>query len=288
MNSFVTSLLLLALLSVQTTDARHNLRAGRHQVGQEDDSETDSSLSFSSHSSLLSQNDLSLVAGEIQSFLSDNLQERHDNDNDVTFQQDVSGLAINTEPQGTCPLNGNVNWRVASVEGLESVTRTNLELVQGSEDYEPIRDFRGRIKGYRFSGLWKMVASYEKVRIGVVSQVGVHACGSPLDFTAFGNIRVNTTTINAALRIEGTLYSTTSDVTIGSASVVQKNIHFDTPPTGTLGGLSMVLPLDYSQQVEGLVQALFFAQLENLDVGDSLLMREAVASHSLRASDSVR
>lgn len=206
---------------------------------------------------------LASMAGDIHSLLAKTMNQDESQDNLVTLTDDVSGIKIDNfgTNDNACALEGKVRFTAHKIQGLDSFFADNLELVAGSEDYEAITDYRGRLQGYKWNGVWKVTATLNPIRVDVTSQVDVDACGSALDYTTFGGIAVNSTTITAAIRINGELSKDLSGhLVIEDAEVLEQHVHFNTPLQ--TGSLDCRLPVDFGNELQSLVQFLFAKKLE--------------------------
>ena len=278
MNSLTVSILML-FLSVSSTEARFfrsrkdsttSSSSRQHQQQQQQQEQ------------ILTDYELSVINGEIHAKLHEELREHQDMPVN-SLQQDVSGLAIyKQQGQGPCFLNGNIIFQVESMTGLEHYIPTSLQPVEASEiHYEPIHDFRGRIKGYYFNGLWNLSVSYNRIDMEILSAAMVNVCGSELDLTAHGQIRIDSTQMDAVLSIQGSYYfdsyyytTTTSEnqAIIEFTQVVEDEIHFQ-DSTMNLSGLTRHLPLPYQQEVEALVKAAFESRLKKNSNSSALITR---------------
>lgn len=216
---------------------------------------------------------LASMAGDIHSLLTRTMAARQDegssngddssNSNMVTLTDEVSGLKIDNygTNDNDCALEGKVRFTTSKIQGLETFHADNLELVAGSEDYEAITDYRGRVQGYKWNGVWKVTATVDPIVVDVTSQIEIDACGESLDFTTYGGIAVNTTTITAAIRVEGILSKDLSGrITIDEAEVLEQQVQFDS--AAQLGGMDSRLPINFEDELFSLVRFLFAKKLE--------------------------
>ncbi|CAB9523782.1 expressed unknown protein [Seminavis robusta] len=184
--------------------------------------------------------------------------------NKVSLTDDLSGVQLQRAvDEDACTLSGKVRFSTHRVKGLRSIGSHSMELIPGSEDYEEILDSRGYTTGYKWNGVWKVTATVEAFKVDVTSQVDVDACGEPLDFTAFGGIDVNGTSITATVRVDGELSKDLSrgDLLIESAEILSQDVNFES--ISHTGGLSNLLPLNYDSEFHSLVEYLVTRKLEH-------------------------
>ena len=192
-----------------------------------------------------------------------------DTDNMVTLTDDVSGLTIDSfgpddDTTSVCALQGNVRFTTNQLEGLDDIHTEQVELVKGSEDYEPIivDDDDGTLLGYQYVGVWKVMATIDPFLVDITSQVRVDACGHVLDFSTYGGVAVNGTTITATIRVDGILSKKLNDahfVEIQDVEILQRHIQFDSAAST---GLDFRLPLDFEDELHSLIEFLFVKKLE--------------------------
>jgi len=106
------------------------------------------------------------------------------------------------------------------------------------------------------------MATIDPFLVDITSQVRVDACGHVLDFSTYGGVAVNGTTITATIRVDGILSKNLNDahfVEIQDVEILQRHIQFDSAAST---GLDFRLPLDFEDELHSLIEFLFVKKLE--------------------------
>jgi hypothetical protein len=196
------------------------------------------------------------MASEIHSMLQKSLGETKYSKNTVSLTDDLGGLHLQiAQGEDPCALSGKVLFTTGRVKGL-NYDAESLELIPGTEDYEPILDFLGRATGYKWNGVWRATFTADAFKVDVTTQVDADICGRSLDLTTFGGVAVNGTSISAKVFVEGEISNDLSrgDLRIERAQVLSQNVHFDI--VASMGGLGLHLPLNYDAEMHSLVEHL--------------------------------
>ena len=213
---------------------------------------------------------LASMANVIHLMLQHSLNEFASSNNTVSLTDDLGGLHLPiAQDVDPCTLAGKVLFTTSRVKGLNQAFHAHsLELIPGTEDYEPIVDSGGRTNGYKWNGVWQVTASIDSFKVDVITQVDVDVCGRPLDFTAFGGLLVNGTTISARVFVDGELSNDLSkgDLHIESAELLSQDVHFDVITSMT--SLTRHLPLNYDGEMYTLVEHLLSRNLQPFISGD--------------------
>jgi hypothetical protein len=199
---------------------------------------------------------LANMASEIHNMIQNSLEEARNANNTESITDDLGGLHLQiAQDEDPCALSGKVRFCTGRVKGLNFDAET-LELIPGTEDYEPILDDRGRATGYKWNGVWQATFTAEAFKVDVVTQVDANVCGKQLDLTVFGGVAVNGTSISANVFVEGELSHDLSlgDFHIENAQVLSQDVHFDS--VASMGGLDRHLPLNYDGEMYSLVEHL--------------------------------